>query len=145
HRFERRARFADYAVLYRGNHQSRVIEQALRKEKIPYVVSGGQSFFERGEIKDLCAWLRLVANSDDDPAFIRAVTTPKRGVGAATLEALGEYAGQRAGQRHVSLFEAACEAAFGTRVQPRQLEPLREFTAFVNRIEYRARKEPAGR
>ena len=139
-KFERRGKFADYAVLYRGNHQSRVLEQAFRKEKIPYVVSGGQSFFDRAEIKDVCSWLRLVANSDDDPAFIRAITTPKRGVGAATLEALGGYAGQR----QVSLFEAACEAAFGTRVQPRQIEPIQQFTAFINRIEYRAGKEPAG-
>ncbi|MBU6269968.1 MAG: UvrD-helicase domain-containing protein, partial [Betaproteobacteria bacterium] len=85
HRFERRGRWADYAVLYRGNHQARVLEQALRKEKIPYVLSGGQSFFERSEIRDLLAWLRLLANDEDDPAFIRAVTTPRRGVGTATL------------------------------------------------------------
>ncbi len=140
HKFERRGKFADYAVLYRGNHQARVIEQALRKEKIPYVLSGGQSFFDRAEIKDLCAWLRLIANADDDPAFIRAITTPKRGVGAATLEALGGYAGQR----HVSLFEAACESSFAHKVQARQFQPINEFTAFINRIEYRAKKEPAG-
>lgn len=140
HKFERRTHFADYAVLYRGNHQARVLEQALRKEKIPYVLSGGQSFFDRSEIKDLCAWLRLIANQDDDPAFIRAVTTPKRGVGAATLEALGTYAGQR----QVSLFAAACEASFAMKVQARQLEPLTEFTAFVNRMEWRASREPAG-
>src|SRR5690606_34722054 len=95
HRFERRARFADYAILYRGNHQARVFEQALRKEKVPYVLSGGQSFFERSEIRDLLAYLRLLANDDDDPAFIRAVTTPKRGVGTASLQALGSYAGER--------------------------------------------------
>ena len=140
HKFERRAKYADYAVLYRGNHQARVLEQALRKEKIPYVLSGGQSFFERSEIRDLCAWLRLIANQDDDPAFIRAITTPKRGVGTATLEALGSYAGQR----HQSLFAAACEAAFAARVQPRQFAPVEEFTGFVNRMEWRAAREPAG-
>jgi len=140
HKFERRARYSDYAILYRGNHQARVFEQALRKEKIPYVLSGGQSFFDRAEIRDLCAWLRLMANQDDDPAFIRAITTPKRGVGAATLEQLGAYAGQR----QVSLFAAACESSFGTKVQARQLEPINEFTAFVNRMEWRAAREPAG-
>lgn len=141
HRFERKTRWADYAVLYRGNHQARVFEEAFRKEKIPYVLSGGQSFFERAEIRDLMAWLRLFANVDDDPAFIRAVTVPKRGVGTATLEALGHYASQR----NVSLFEAACESAFATRVAARQFEPLEQFTAFVNRIQDRAAREPAGR
>lgn len=139
HRFERHGRFSDYAVLYRGNYQAKVFEQALRKQKIPYVLSGGQSFFDRVEIKDVCAWLRLLANQDDDPAFIRAITTPKRGVGVATLEALGEYAGQR----HLSLFAAACESAFGARIDARRLEPLREFTTFMNRLEWRADREPA--
>ena len=66
----------DFAVLYRANHQARVLEQALRKAQIPYKVSGGQSFFDRAEIRDLCAWLRLISNNDDDPAFVRAATTP---------------------------------------------------------------------
>src|SRR5512133_3114169 len=72
HRFERRGKFSDYAILYRGNHQARVFEQALRRERIPYVMSGGQSFFDRAAIKDSMSYLRLVANADDDPAFIRA-------------------------------------------------------------------------
>jgi ATP-dependent DNA helicase Rep len=140
HRFERRGRFADYAVLYRGNHQSRAIEQALRKEKIPYVLSGGQSWFERAEIRDLIAWMRLLANDDDDPAFIRAITTPKRGVGPQTLQVLGTYAGER----HLSMFAALFEHGAETRLAPRQLEPLRTFGAFVNRIAARAGREPAG-
>ena len=101
HRFERRAKFSDYAILYRGNHQSRMIEQALRKERIPYTISGGQSFFDRAEIKDLCSWLRLLSNNDDDPAFIRAVSTPKRGIGHQTLGQLGTFATQY----KLSLFE----------------------------------------
>ncbi|MEO8938066.1 MAG: UvrD-helicase domain-containing protein [Burkholderiaceae bacterium] len=141
HRFDRKSKWSDYAILYRGNHQARVFEEALRKEKIPYVLSGGQSFFERTEIRDLMAWMRLFANVDDDPAFIRAVTVPKRGVGAATLEALGDYATQR----NVSLFEAACESAFSTKVAARQFEPLEQFTQFANRIQDRAEREPAGR
>ena len=74
-------KLSDFAVLYRANHQARVFEQKLRAAQIPYKVSGGQSFFDRAEIKDLCAWLRLLVNQDDDPAFLRAVTTPKRGIG----------------------------------------------------------------
>jgi ATP-dependent DNA helicase Rep len=140
HRFERRGKFSDYAILYRGNHQSRMLEQALRKEKIPYVVSGGQSWFERAEIRDLISWLRLLANDDDDPAFIRAITTPKRGVGPQTLQVLGTYAGER----QKSLFAALFETGVETRLSPRQLEPLREFGEFVNRIAWRAKKEPPG-
>jgi len=141
HRFEHRTRFGDYAVLYRGNHQARVFEEALRTAKIPYVLSGGQSFFERAEIKDLIAYLRLIANADDDPAYIRAATTPKRGIGAGTLERLGEYAAER----HVSLFEAAFEAGLQSRLNPKQLAPLTEFGEFINRLAHRAPREPAGR
>ncbi|MBC7617530.1 MAG: UvrD-helicase domain-containing protein, partial [Candidatus Saccharibacteria bacterium] len=81
--------FKDFAVLYRANHQAKPFEKALRKANIPYQVSGGQSFFDRAEIRDLCAWFRLWSNNDDDPAFLRAVTTPKRGIGHQTLGALG--------------------------------------------------------
>ena len=140
HRFERRGKFSDYAVLYRGNHQARIIEQALRKERIPYVLSGGQSWFERAEIRDVIAWLRLLANDDDDPAFIRAITTPRRGVGPQTLQALGTYAGER----QVSLFAALFETGVESRLAARQLEPLREFGEFVNRIGWRAKKDPPG-
>ncbi|MFT3800886.1 MAG: UvrD-helicase domain-containing protein [Burkholderiaceae bacterium] len=139
HKFEHRTLFADYAILYRGNHQARVIEQALRKEKIPYVLSGGQSFFDRAEIRDLIAYLRLLVNDDDDPAFIRAITTPKRGVGASTLQALGQYAGQR----QVSMFAAVFETGLESRLAARQLESLRQFGEFINRIGWRAAREPA--
>ncbi|MEY3654704.1 MAG: hypothetical protein RL739_2874, partial [Pseudomonadota bacterium] len=84
----------DFCVMYRANHQSRVLEKAFRKASIPYKVSGGQSFFDRAEIRDLCAWLRLWVNNDDDPAFVRAITTPKRGVGHQTLQQLGQFANQ---------------------------------------------------
>ena len=137
HRFEHRGEYRDYAVLYRGNFQARALEQFLRDQRIPYALSGGQSFFDKAEIKDITAYLRLLANSDDDPAFIRAVTTPRRGVGGATLEALGSYAGER----HLSLFAAAFEQGFAQRVQARQLAPLVEFCEFVNRLEYRATRE----
>ncbi len=140
HKFEHRTRFADYAILYRGNHQARLFEQQLRNQRAPYLISGGQSFFDKSEIKDICAYLRLLVNSDDDPAFIRAVTTPRRGVGGQTLEALGAYAGER----HLSLFAAAFEEGFAQRVSARQSEPLLEFCHFINRMETRAAKEAAG-
>jgi ATP-dependent DNA helicase Rep len=139
HKFEHRGEFRDYAVLYRGNFQARALEKFLRDQRVPYLLSGGQSFFDKAEIKDITAYLRLLTNSDDDPAFIRAVTTPKRGVGGSTLEALGTYAGER----HISLFAAVFEQGFAHRVQPRQLAPLTEFCEFINRMEYRANKEPA--
>ncbi|GBG12745.1 ATP-dependent DNA helicase Rep [Novimethylophilus kurashikiensis] len=140
HKFEHRTRFADYAILYRGNHQSRVIEQQLRNQKIPYTVSGGTSFFDRAEIKDVIAYLRLIANEDDDPAFIRAATTPKRGIGNTTLERLGEFAAKD----HISLFAAVFEPEFQHAVGAKQLEDLLTFCKFIQRMQQRAVKDPAG-
>ncbi|MDB5798832.1 MAG: rep [Paucimonas sp.] len=139
HRFERRTRFSDYAILYRGNHQARIFEKALRRERIPYVMSGGQSFFDRSEIKDIISYLRLIANADDDPAFIRAVTTPRRGVGQSTLEALGAYAGQW----QCSLFEAIYKGGIEAKLNDRQLRPLQEFGDFINQLEARASRTGA--
>jgi len=139
--FQRKNKWTDYAILYRGNHQARIIEQALRKERIPYTMSGGQSFFDKAEIKDIIAYLRLIANQDDDPAFIRAVTTPKRGVGMATLEVLGEFSKQW----NCSLFEAAGKGGIEAKLQDRQLHPLRDFCRFIDELESRAtRPGPSG-
>jgi ATP-dependent DNA helicase Rep len=140
HKFEHRTRFADYAILYRSNHLSRAFEEQLRSQHVPYTVSGGTSFFERAEIKDITAYLRLIANPDDDPAFIRAITTPKRGIGNTTLEKLGSYAGER----HISLFEAAFEAKMAHELPARQYEELMLFCNFINRIQDRSAKEPCG-
>jgi len=125
----------DFAVLYRANHQARVFEKALRKAGIPYKVSGGQSFFDRAEIKDLCAWLRLLVNNDDDPAFLRAVTTPKRGIGHQTLASLGEFAGKW----KTSLFEALFTESLGSVLSARAVASLHEFGRYANDLEYRAR------
>ena len=104
-------------------------------------MSGGQSFFERAEIKDIVSYLRLIANADDDPAFIRAATTPRRGIGQATLEALGEFSGQW----QCSLFEAVFKGGIEARLSERQLFPLREFCEFINQLESRAsRVGPSG-
>ncbi|MEX8517751.1 MAG: ATP-dependent helicase [Leptothrix sp. (in: b-proteobacteria)] len=127
--------WSDFAILYRANHQSRKLEESLRKAQIPYKVSGGQSFFDRAEIKDLCAWLRLLVNQDDDPAFLRAITTPKRGIGHTTLGALGEFAGKW----KVSLFEALFKESLGTALNKKAIGSLHEFGRYVNDLEYRAR------
>ena len=139
HKFEHRTRFKDYAILYRGNHQARLIEQHLRNNRIPYVISGGQSFFDKAEIRDLIAWLRLLVNEDDDLAFIRAITTPRRGIGAATIEALGAYAGHR----HISLSAAVFEEGLAQHLNAKQLQGVQEFAAYINRLQYRAPREPA--
>lgn len=125
----------DFAVLYRANHQARVLEQALRKAQIPYKVSGGQSFFDRAEVRDLCAWLRLIVNNDDDPAFLRAVTTPKRGIGHQTLQSLGVFASQY----KLSLFEALFSNSLGSVLSSRAVAGLHEFGRSINDLEFRAR------
>jgi ATP-dependent DNA helicase Rep len=125
----------DFAVLYRANHQAKVLEQALRRAQIPYKVSGGQSFFDRTEIRDLCAWLRLWVNNDDDPAFLRAVTTPKRGIGHQTLQQLGTFASQY----RVSLFDALFAPSLPSVLNARAVGSLHEFGRYVNDLGYRAR------
>jgi len=127
--------FKDFAVLYRANHQSRVLEQAFRKAQIPYKVSGGQSFFDKAEIRDLCAWLRLWVNNDDDPAFLRAITTPKRGIGHQSLQALGQFASQY----KLSLFEALFSQSLSSVISPKILGGLHEFGREINDLEFRAK------
>jgi ATP-dependent DNA helicase Rep len=128
-------KFADFAILYRANHQARVFEQKLRAAQIPYKVSGGQSFFDRAEIKDLCAWLRLLVNQDDDPAFLRAVTTPKRGIGHITLGKLGEHAGRW----KTSLFESLFSDSLAAQLGSKAIGSLHEFGRYLNDLEHRAR------
>ena len=125
----------DFAVLYRANHQSRMLEKAFRKAAIPYKVSGGQSFFDRAEIRDLCAWLRLWVNNDDDPAFLRCVTTPKRGIGHTTLQKLGEFANQY----RISLFEAVFSHSLGAALPQKAVGSLLAFGNEINDLQFRAR------
>ena len=127
--------FKDFAILYRANHQARAFEAALRKAQIPYKVSGGTSFFDRAEIKDLCAWLRLLVNPDDDPAFLRAITTPRRGIGHQTLAQLGAFATQY----KLSLFEALFAHSLSAVLPARAVSGLHEFGRYVNELEHRAR------
>jgi ATP-dependent DNA helicase Rep len=134
------AALGDIAVLYRANHQARVLEQALRKAGIPYKVSGGQSFFERAEIRDLCAWLRLIVNEDDDPAFLRAVTSPKRGIGHQTLATLGEFAQRWRSSLFASLFAESLADALPRRA----IAGLQEFGRIVHALQERARDTVGG-
>jgi len=138
HRFQNRTAFADYAVLYRGNHQSRVLEQKMREMRIPYEVSGELSFFDRREIKDVLAYLRLVVNPDDDNAFLRTVNAPRRGIGPVALERLGIAAGASG----ASLLRAVEAGEAAQALTARQLAPLRQFAGWVDELGRRAAVEP---
>ncbi|HHO59471.1 MAG TPA: DNA helicase Rep [Thiotrichales bacterium] len=139
HRIQRQTKFSDYAILYRGNFQARVFERYLRSLHIPYVVSGGISFFDRTEIKDLVAYLRLLANPDDDAAFLRVINTPRRSIGAATLEKLGKYATRR----EVSMLTACGEVGLEGMVSASACKNLNRFTDWLLRLAHRAEDEPA--
>jgi ATP-dependent DNA helicase Rep len=129
-------KFSDFAILYRANHLARVFEKKLRSANIPYKVSGGTSFFDRAEIKDLCAWLRLLVNPDDDPAFLRAVTTPKRGIGHTTLGKLGEFSAKW----KLSLFAALFSKSLAAQMGPKAVDGLHEFGRLVNDLQFKAER-----
>ena len=130
HRFSKKTKYKDYAILYRGNHQSRLLEKLLMQNRIPYKISGGTSFFSRTEIKDMMAYLRLVVNQDDDAAFLRIVNTPKREIGAATLEKLGLLANEK----QVSLFEAMFYFELIHRLTPKPYQALQDFSRWIAEI-----------
>ncbi len=127
HRFMNKAKYKDYAILYRGNHQSRLLEKVLMQNRIPYKISGGTSFFSRTEIKDMMAYLRLLVNQDDDAAFLRVVNTPKREIGTVTLERLGTLAQEK----QISLFEAIFDFELIQRVTPKAYNALQNFAQWV--------------
>ncbi|MDK4680008.1 DNA helicase Rep [Kingella negevensis] len=134
------ADFADFAILYRGNHQARLFEDALRSARIPYQISGGQSFYDKAEIKDVLAYMRLLANPNDDPAFLRAATTPKRGIGDTTLGKLNDYAKQH----ECSLFEAAGSLKAMESLSTKSRESVQQFMALLHDYRERATVDAAG-
>ncbi|ATA22421.1 ATP-dependent DNA helicase Rep [Gibbsiella quercinecans] len=138
HHFVKKTHYGDYAILYRGNHQSRVFEKMLMQNRIPYKISGGTSFFSRPEIKDLLAYLRVLTNPDDDSAFLRIVNTPKREIGPATLQKLGEWANQR----NKSLFRASFDLGLSQSLSGRGLESLQRFTHWMAEVAQLAEREP---
>ena len=127
HKFKNGGRYQDYAILYRGNHQSRLFEQGLRENNIPYVISGSTSFFAYAEIKDILGYLRLFVNPDDDAAFLRIINTPRREIGPTTLEKLGSYANER----HISLFAASTEMGLTQRLSEKSIHRLQKFHDWV--------------
>lgn len=136
HRFLNKSAYSDFAILYRGNFQSRVFEKSLMTNRIPYKISGGTSFFSRSEIKDVMAYLKLLVNPDDDTSFLRVVNTPKRGIGPATLEKLGTYANMR----QQSLFAASFELGLEQTLQGEKLNILQRFTRWLVELDDQTRR-----
>ncbi|MCU0833838.1 MAG: ATP-binding domain-containing protein, partial [Chromatiaceae bacterium] len=130
--------FGDFAILYRGNHQARPFEKALREHKVPYVLSGGTSFFARAEVKDVMAYLRLLANPDDDAAFLRVVNVPRREIGPNTLERLAAYAQTRG----VGLLAACAELGLGEHLGERPRTRLARFAAWLDAYARRVADAP---
>jgi len=122
--------FRDFAVLYRSNHQAKLLEMKLQTQGVPYHLSGGTSFYARTEIKDIMAYLRLVVNPDDDNAFLRIINTPRRQIGTTTLEKLGHYSNER----HISLMDAIDEMGFQSQVPSQSLERLQRFKLWLQNI-----------
>ena len=127
HKFKTGSCYKDYAILYRGNHQSRLFERALRENNVPYFISGSTSFFAYTEIKDILGYLRLFVNQDDDAAFLRIINTPRREIGPTTLEKLGAYANER----HISLFAACNELGLAQRLPEKSMHRLNKFSQWV--------------
>lgn len=130
HRFSRDASYQDYAILYRGNHQSKHIEKTLMQNRIPYRLSGGTSFFSRVEIKDIMAYYRVLVNPDDDNAFIRIINTPKRELGSVTIEKLNEWALIR----KKSLFQASFDVGLSQILSANKVAALTEFTRWIQNL-----------
>jgi ATP-dependent DNA helicase Rep len=127
--------FRDFAVLYRGNHQARLIEMKLQHYQVPYKLSGGTSFFARAEIKDLMSYFKVLINRDDDNAFLRIINLPRREIGPSTLQRLGEYASGR----EVSLFDACDELGLEQVLPAQAVERLRRFCDLIDRLYQRCR------
>lgn len=137
HKFMNGSSFKDYAVLYRGNHQSRLLEKVMMENRIPYRISGGTSFFARTEVKDIMAYLKLLVNHDDENAFIRVVNKPPRGIGAATREKLGNYANLR----QSSMFAASFEMGLEQTLSGKGLQSLQAFTRWLVESNDRLKRE----
>ncbi|MBA2709161.1 MAG: UvrD-helicase domain-containing protein [Tatlockia sp.] len=134
-----RTNYGDYAILYRGNHQSRVFEKVLRHHGISYHISGGQSWFAKAEVKDIFAYLKLLCNEADDAAFLRVINTPKRGIGESTLDTLGHYAQSR-GQ---NLYSCAGNLALSELIAEKPRAALFHFKNWLERIKTKLQSEPA--
>ena len=139
HKFMNGTQYGEYAILYRGNYQSRAFEKALTQNKIPYKLSGGMSFFGRAEVKDMMSYLRLLVNQDDDSALLRVINTPSRGIGRATLEKIGGVAKQL----NCSLFAALMSDAIKHVLTGKALHATQQFGYWLVALSDQAqRSEP---
>jgi len=135
-KYSQRLKNSEFAILYRTNAQSRIFEEALRKRNIPYRVYGGLSFYQRKEIKDLLAYLRLIVNPKDDEAFKRIVNYPARGIGDTTLAKLEALANSK----NRPIFDVACNAvAYGLDINKGTLSKLMQFASLI--IDYTSKIE----
>ena len=123
-------RFSDFAVLYRSNHQARILEFKLQNFKIPYKLSGGTSFFARSEIRDLMSYLRLLINPDDDNALLRIINVPRRRIGPTTLEVLGRYAYER----NQPLYACVPEMGMASRLDSEAARRLVQFHELIESV-----------
>ncbi len=122
--------YSDFAILYRGNYQAKLMELKLQHHQIPYRLSGGTSFFARQEVKDLMSYFRLLVNPDDDNAFLRVINVPRREIGSTTLEKLGNYASERG----ISMYAAADEIGLGAHLDSRYAERLSRFKHWMDKV-----------
>lgn len=122
--------YGDFAILYRGNYQSRLIELKLQHHNVPYVITGGTSFFARQEVRDIMSYLRLLVNPDDDNAFLRVINVPRREIGSVTLEKLSHFATSR----ELSLYAAASDRELTEQLEQRFAERLHRFTNWLDTI-----------
>lgn len=122
--------YGQFAILYRGNYQSRLIELKLQHHKVPYVITGGTSFFSRQEVRDIMSYLRLLVNPDDDNAFLRVINVPRREIGSITLEKLSSFATQQ----NLSLYTAASDNALAEHLDSRFVERLGRFVRWMDNL-----------
>jgi len=136
-KFQLQANNGDFAILYRSNHQARLLEKSLRELSLPYAISGGTSFFSHAEIKDVLSYIKLLINPDDNSAFLRVVNTPRREIGTSTIEKLAQYANER----HISLFDACFEFGLEHQLTERTYKKLRSFCDWVVQLSDRTQQE----
>ncbi|AVD80957.1 DNA helicase Rep [Pseudomonas sp. SWI6] len=129
--------YSDFAILYRGNYQAKLIELKLQHHQVPYRLSGGNSFFGRQEVKDLMAYLRLLVNPDDDNAYLRVINVPRREIGSTTLEKLGNYATERG----ISMYAASEELGLGEHLDARYTERLQRFKHWLDGVRHKVALE----
>ncbi|CAA0081501.1 ATP-dependent DNA helicase Rep [BD1-7 clade bacterium] len=134
HRLRNQKNYSDYAILYRGNHQSRLMEMVLRNENMPYTIAGGVSFFSRTEVKDVMAYMRLIANPTDDNAFLRIINVPRRKIGTSTLQALSTFSTEH----NLSLYDAIADHNLDYELGAAALGHLREFYEWMQNLMYQA-------